>query len=167
MSPDPDPAAVAALLQQLQASAEWQKIAPPPEPSPSVAHLLAQLADPPSATPHHPSAISSAPPPPPPDSPPKTCSFQQALPWLSRLGADPAFVLSIQGVRSLLCPCPPISRPQCQLRKEQDTLERQLNADRQAIHQKYAHKASVAKNTYAPFSRLCKLNQLIVPDGAP
>lgn len=192
-----DPAAVAALLEQLQASNVWQQIvseqaqsaavpvsAPEPEPAPapadsevsdapshrSVAELLAQLKTPGNASPrvwdapltrpatnNYPFApppssslpnsssyhasdaspdlpLASSSPPPGPAAPsvpplnPRSCTFQEALPLLSRLGADSVFVAAIN-----------------RLRQDQDSLERKLWTDREAIQRKYADKVKVAK----------------------
>ncbi|KAF5333574.1 hypothetical protein D9611_002295 [Ephemerocybe angulata] len=179
-----DPAAVAALLEQLQASNVWQQIvseqaqsaavpvsAPEPEPAPAPAD--SEVSDAPSHRQCLPACMGRAfdasgnqqlpicspsiiitpklvfisrircqpglaiglfLPPPGPAAPsvpplnPRSCTFQEALPLLSRLGADSVFVAAIN-----------------RLRQDQDSLERKLWTDREAIQRKYADKVKVAK----------------------
>ncbi|KAF8211554.1 hypothetical protein K438DRAFT_1807509 [Mycena galopus ATCC 62051] len=158
-----DPAGVKALLDRLRASQAWQSVVNPPpetqpapsssrsEPTPgssSVAALLSQLNSAPVPAPPstQPVAASSntrplpspskdyiRPPPPPPESyalaeDVRSLTFQQALPRLAQLSDDPAVVSTIQ-----------------KLKQEQDTLERELWAERTGIRVKYEEKVKVAK----------------------
>lgn len=74
-----DPAAVAALLDQLKASPAWQELSNTPQPPVSVASLLSQLSD---------------------DI--RYFTFQQSLPILSQLADDPAFIAALTKVHSLV-----------------------------------------------------------------
>ncbi|TEB35538.1 hypothetical protein FA13DRAFT_1352156 [Coprinellus micaceus] len=58
----------------------------------------------------------------------RSCSFQEALPLLARLGEDPCFVTSVKRIK-----------------QDQDVLERQLSTDRGALQKKYADRVKVAK----------------------
>ncbi|EIW82463.1 hypothetical protein CONPUDRAFT_136957 [Coniophora puteana RWD-64-598 SS2] len=58
----------------------------------------------------------------------KTLTFQQALPILTKLGEDPAFILSLK-----------------QLKEKQNQLERRLWDERQAIEKKYQDKVAVTQ----------------------
>ncbi|KAJ3535419.1 hypothetical protein NMY22_g6503 [Coprinellus aureogranulatus] len=63
--------------------------------------------------------------------PVRNVSFQEALPLLARLGQDPAFVDAIKRIK-----------------QDQDNLERQLWADREAIQKKYLDKVKMLQDAY-------------------
>jgi len=99
LSPAPnslqDAASIAALLDQLKESPEWQQIAAPTPPTvtpeqPSVASLLAQL-----QTPVAPRALTDV----------RHHTFQQALPALTELAADPAVADVLESVRVCVSTC--------------------------------------------------------------
>ncbi|KAK2466401.1 hypothetical protein APHAL10511_002043 [Amanita phalloides] len=129
-----DTAAVSALLDQLRASQAWKDILtsnPLPVPRSdhptSVAVLLSQLQ--PSA-PSGPVLDSSPHITPPADDHDdlRPYTFQQALPVIAKLSADPSFLHEIH-----------------QLKQAQDELERRLWEERRAIHRKHEEKVKIAK----------------------
>ena len=160
----PDPASVKALLEQLRVSQAWQEIqasavstspdatasvaaasegdattAGPSSATATVAELLAQLKSPPHTAASVPRYDLPAPQPPQqapptPQSPPitrpdtKHRTFQHALPLIARLGEDPAFLNALS-----------------EMRAEQNRLEDQLWAEREAIHHKYTDKVKAAQ----------------------
>ena len=90
-----DATSISELLDKLKASPEWQQVAAPtpapaPPEQPSVASLLAQL-----QAPVAPRALTDV----------RQLTFQQALPALTELAADPAVADVLKSVRVSISTC--------------------------------------------------------------